>query len=117
MTYTLSKMMTTIKFGKHPSSHIDTKVKSVVGFPDGPVVKALPLTIRDAGSIPGRGTKIPHAAGQLSPYATTRESPRVPTAEPASSRAQMPREKPICIPTRESPQAARKTQVSQNKIQ
>ena len=28
----------------------------------------------DAGSIPGRGTKIPLAAGQLSPCATTRES-------------------------------------------
>ena len=27
---------------------------------------------RDAGSIPGRGTKIPHVVGQLSPRATTR---------------------------------------------
>ena len=27
----------------------------------------------DAGSIPGQGTKIPHAAGQLSPRVTTRE--------------------------------------------
>ena len=29
----------------------------------------------DAGSIPGQGTKIPHAAEQLSPRATTREKP------------------------------------------
>ena len=27
----------------------------------------------DVGSIPGQGTKIPHAAGQLSPRATTTE--------------------------------------------
>ena len=35
-------------------------------FPGGPVVKNLPSDAGDAGSIPGRGTKIPHAAGQLS---------------------------------------------------
>ena len=29
----------------------------------------------DMGSIPGPGTKIPHAVGQLSPHATTREKP------------------------------------------
>ena len=28
----------------------------------------------DTGLIPGQGTKIPHAAGQLSPWATTREA-------------------------------------------
>jgi len=28
----------------------------------GPVVKALPSNARGAGSIPGQGTKIPHAA-------------------------------------------------------
>ena len=37
------------------------------GFPGSPVVKNLPSSARDAGSIPGWGTKIPHAAGQLSP--------------------------------------------------
>ena len=36
-------------------------------FPDGPVVKSLPCSTRDVGSIPGWGTKIAHAAGQLSP--------------------------------------------------
>ena len=32
-------------------------------FPGGPVVKNLPSNAGDTGSIPGRGTKIPHAAG------------------------------------------------------
>ena len=34
--------------------------------PNGPVVKNLPPNAGDVGSIPGRGTKIPHASGQLS---------------------------------------------------
>ena len=42
-------------------------------LPAGPVVKNLPSNARDMGSIPGRGTKIPHATEQLSPRATTRE--------------------------------------------
>ena len=42
-------------------------------FPAGPVVKNLPSNAGDVGSIPGRGTKIPHAAGQLSSHATTTE--------------------------------------------
>ena len=36
-------------------------------FPAGPVVKDPPANARDTGSIPGQGTKIPHASGQLSP--------------------------------------------------
>ena len=42
-------------------------------FPGGPVVKNLPPNARDKGSSPGQGTKIPHALGQLSLYATTTE--------------------------------------------
>ena len=42
-------------------------------FPGGPVVKNPPYNAGDAGSIPGQGTKIPNAAGQLSPHATTTE--------------------------------------------
>ena len=41
--------------------------------PGGPVVKNLPYNAGDAGSIPGQGTKIPRAAGQLIPCATTTE--------------------------------------------
>ena len=36
-------------------------------FPGGPVVKNPHSNAGDAGSIPGRGTKIPHAVGQLCP--------------------------------------------------
>ena len=64
-------------------------------FPDGPMVKNLPCNAGDTGSIPGRGTKIPYAMGQLSLCATTTEpahsgahtsqldSLRAATAEPA----------------------------------
>ena len=42
-------------------------------FPGGPVVKNPPCNAGDTGSIPGGGTKIPHAVGQLSLRATTTE--------------------------------------------
>ena len=42
-------------------------------FPGGPVVKNLPSSAGDVDSIPGQGTKIPHATGQLSPRATSTE--------------------------------------------
>ena len=45
--------------------------------PGGPVVKNPPSNAGDAGSMPGRGTKTPHAAGQLSPHATTTEPTRL----------------------------------------
>ena len=41
----------------------------VQDFPGGPVIKNPLSNARDAGSIPGWGTKIPHAVGQLSPHA------------------------------------------------
>ena len=37
------------------------------------MVENPPSNAGDAGSIPGRGTEIPHAAGQLSPCAATTE--------------------------------------------
>ena len=46
-------------------------------FPGGPVVKNPPSNAGDTGSIPGQGTKIPHAVGQLSPCATTTELMRL----------------------------------------
>ena len=42
-------------------------------FPRGLIVKNPPSNAGDVSSIPGRGTKIPHVTGQLSPHATTRE--------------------------------------------
>ena len=41
--------------------------------PGGPEVKNTPSNAGDEGSIPGRGTKISCAMGQLSPHATTIE--------------------------------------------
>ena len=43
-------------------------------FPSGSVVENPPSNAGDTGSIPGRGTKILHAAGHLSLSALTRES-------------------------------------------
>ena len=48
-------------------------------FPGGPVVKNPPYNAGDKGSIPGWGTKIPHAAGQLSPRAPQLRSLRTST--------------------------------------
>ena len=42
-------------------------------FPGGPVVKNPPCIAGEAGLTPGQGTKIPHAAEQPGPLATTRE--------------------------------------------
>ena len=46
---------------------IGLKEKNCQDFPGGPVVKNLPCNAGDGGLIPGRGSKIPHAAKQLSP--------------------------------------------------
>ena len=48
----------------------DSKLKRGWDFPGGPVVKNLPSNAVDTGLIPRWGTKISHAVGQLSPYAT-----------------------------------------------
>ena len=42
--------------------------KSYRDIPGCPVVKNLPWSAGDAGSIPGWGSKIPHALEQLSPH-------------------------------------------------
>ena len=66
-------------------------------FPGGPVIKNLPSDAGDMGLIPGQGTKIPHAAGQLSLHATTTElthfnkrAPVLQTTEPTHPGAHMP---------------------------
>ena len=45
-------------------------------FSGGPVVENSPSNIGYAGSIPGRGTKSPHASEQLSLHDTAPESAR-----------------------------------------
>ena len=36
----------------------------------------------DTGSVPGQGTKIPHATGQLSPHTATKKIPHAATKTP-----------------------------------
>ena len=56
-------------------------------FPHGPVVKNLPSNGGDAGSIPGQGTKIPHAMRQLSPLAPQLQT-RTPQERPSTAKKQ-----------------------------
>ena len=53
---------------KRRERHSHLKVRD---FPGGSVVKNLPTIVGDTGSIPGLGTEIPHATGQLGPHTTT----------------------------------------------
>ena len=55
----------------------DHLLKNFWDFPGGPVVKYPPANAGDMGSIPGQGTKIPHAAEQLSRCAATTEPMRL----------------------------------------
>ena len=71
-------------------------------FPGGPVVKNLPSNAGDPGSIPGRGTKIPYAAAQLSPRATTTELSRL------DKRARGPQPTEPTCPGAHTPQVERK---------
>ena len=62
--------------GKFGLAHVPLWGESEKGsqdLPSGPVVKNLPCNAENTSSIPGRGTKIPHAVEQLSPHATTIE--------------------------------------------
>ena len=53
--------------------NMKTKKEKNWDFPGGPVVKNPPSNAGDAGLIPGRETKIPHVAGQVSPRTATTE--------------------------------------------
>ena len=58
-------------------------------FPGCPVMKNLPLNAEDMGSSPGTGTRIPHAAGQLSlPTMTKDASVKIPHAPSKTGRSQ-----------------------------
>ena len=80
--------------------HISVKLMTVFGhmakansgdFPDGPVVKHLPSSVRVTGLIPAQVTKIPHAIRQLSPHTATTE----PMCHNYGAQATT-REKPTC---------------------
>ena len=53
--------------------HLFKNQKLSWNFPRGPVVKNPPSNAGDEGSIPGWGTRVPHAVGQPSPRAATTE--------------------------------------------
>ena len=77
-------------------------VKITPDFPGGPVAKNSPSNTGDGGSIPGRGTKIPHAVGQLSlGTTTTRNTTTEPTC-PGARVPQLEKENPHTT-TREKP--------------
>ena len=91
------------------------------------MVKNPPSNAGDAGSIPGQGTKIPHATGQLSLRAATTEpvhsgahtpqleSLHVATTEPVRSRARTPQPERSPRASMKIPCAATKTQSSRIK--
>ena len=58
---------------KEERKDIQMTNKAYGDCPGGPVVKNLPSNAGYMGSIPGQGTKIPHAAGQLNLRAATTE--------------------------------------------
>ena len=66
-----SQIQTQTLYFQSPTRKQYTKLRR--DFPGGPVVKTPPSNAGDAGSIPGPGAKISHAAGQLSLHATTTE--------------------------------------------
>ena len=72
---------------------------TVSNFPGGPVIKNLPSNARDAGSIPGQGTKIPHAS----------EQPSAATPEAACSGVCMPQLERSLHATAKTPRAPTKT--------
>ena len=95
--------------------------KETQDFPGGPVVKNLPCNAGDTGSIPGQGTKIPHALGKLSQHAAITETACL---EPMlwNKRSHHNETPTHCkkewlplITTRESLRPATKTQCSQKK--
>ena len=61
-------------------------------FPGGSAVKNPSCNARDASSVPGQGTKIPHATGQLRPHAPSRE-PMCPGARVPQLERENPHEK------------------------
>ena len=64
-------------------------------FPGGPVVNNLPSKAWDLGSIPGWGTKIPHATGQLSLHAAScNEQPECRNEDPEQPKKKTTTKKP-----------------------
>ena len=70
-------------------------------FPSGPVVKNLPSKAGDKSLIPGGGTKLPHALGQLSPCAETND-PMCSRAPAMTGKASGPQQRACMLQLRPS---------------
>ena len=81
---------------EHLIHQIDIKNSKPRDLLGGPVAKNLPCNAGDVGSIPGPGTKIPHAREQLSPTTESRLSRNLPDTTTGESmhRNERSREKP-----------------------
>ena len=66
------------------------KSKSSRDFPGGPVLKNTPSNAGDAGAIPGRRAKIPHAAGQPVWHSCWARAPQLESPHAADYRAHVP---------------------------
>ena len=90
--------------------------RNTLGFPGGAVVENLPANAGDTGSSPG---KIPHAAEQLGPWATTTEPARLQPVlrnkrgRDSETTTHCDEEWPPLATTRESPRTETKTQRNQ----
>ena len=69
LNHKLSELDNSLEF--IPSTPLIITNKIIKGLPWLSVVKSLPCNAEDEGSVPGRGTKIPHATEQLTPHTTT----------------------------------------------
>ena len=61
------KKSSAVKDHKQIKVYFQVLSRKTGDFPGGPVVESLACNAGDVGSIPGQGTRVPHAAGQLSP--------------------------------------------------
>ena len=78
----------TLGLERRREGEINQFTKNFTDLPGSTVVKNLPSNAGDSGSIPGRGTKLLRAAGQLSTRATTGAQVWVPQVE----RSRVPKE-------------------------
>ena len=79
------------------------------------MVKNPPSKAEDPGSIPGLGTKIPRAMGQLNTHITSREPSTAITETMCSNAHSLQQEGPLCSNWRK-PECLKKDQHRQNKI-
>ena len=85
-------MVASFCHGKYQDEELSSR-----DFPSIPVVKNPPSNAGDMGLIPGGGTKIPHAVGQLSPRAATTEPTRSGAHAPQLARSPCAATKdPVC---------------------